>query len=53
MCFDIPYEIIVDVKRKKAILIKTTDHEKTHFTVVMARMPNGNKLPPMAIFKCK
>ena len=53
MCFDMPYNTTVDKKGQKTIMIKTTGHEKTHFTVVLACMANGDKLSPMVIFKRK
>ena len=37
----------------KTVLLKTTGHEKTHFTVVLACLADGTKLKPMAIFKRK
>ena len=30
-------------------MIKTTGHERTHFTVVLTCMADGAKLPPMVI----
>ena len=36
---------------KKTIQVKTTGHERTHFTVVLACMANGFKLKPTVIFK--
>ena len=38
---------------KKTILVKTTGHERTHFTVVLACMANGFKLKRTVIFKQK
>ena len=37
----------------KTILVKTTDHEKTRFTVVLACLADGTHLKPMVIFKRK
>ena len=34
-------------------MVRTTGHEKTHFTVVLSCMANGIKLKPDVIFKCK
>ena len=53
MNFDMPSNQTVDIKGKKTIMIKTTVHEKTHFTVVLACTADGGKLPPMVIFKRK
>lgn len=38
---------------KKAVLIKSTGHEKTHFTVVLSCMADGTKLQTLVKFKSK
>ena len=43
----------VDCKGNKTILIKSTGHEKTKFTVVLSCLADGTKLMPMIIFKRK
>ncbi|CAL4124578.1 unnamed protein product, partial [Meganyctiphanes norvegica] len=43
----------VNKKGEKTVLVKTTGHEKTRYTVVLAALANGDKLPPMLIFKRK
>ena len=53
MNFDMPTNRTVDVKGTKSVLIKTTGHEKTRFTVVLTCMADGTKLKPMVIFKRK
>ena len=53
MCFDMPSTRTVNKKGEKSVMIKTTGHEKTHFTVVLACMADGGKLPYMVIFKKK
>ena len=53
MNFDMPLSRTVDTLGNKSILIKTTGNEKNHFTVVLACMADGSKLPPMIIFKRK
>ena len=53
MTFDIPGNRTVHSKGEKTVLVKTTGHEKTHFTVVLACMADGTKLRPMVIFKRK
>lgn len=53
MCFDMPSTRTVNKKGEKTVMIKTTGHEKTHFTVVLTCMADGGKLPPMVIFKRK
>ena len=53
MNFDMPLTRTVDTSGKKTVSIKTTGNEKNHFAVVLACMADGNKLPPMIIFKRK
>lgn len=43
----------VDSKGAKTVLVKTTGHEKSTFTVVLACTADGAKLRPMIIFKRK
>ena len=51
--FDVPHNKTVNIKGQKSISIKTTGHEKDHFTVVLACLADGTKLKPMIIFKRK
>lgn len=51
--FDMLSNKTVDSKGKKTILIKSTGHEKTKFTVVLSCLADGTKLKPMVIFKRK
>ena len=53
MFFDLPSNRTVHPRGDHTILVKTTGHEKTHFTVVLACMADGTKLKPMVIFKRK
>jgi len=53
MTFDLPSNSTVNKKGEKTILVKTTGHEKTHFTVALACMADGTKLKPLIIFKRK
>ena len=53
MFFDLIDNQTVHKKGEKQVLVKTTGHEKQHFTVVLACMADGRKLPPMVIFKRK
>lgn len=53
MNFDMISNRTVEAKGSKTILVKTTGHEKTHFTVVLSCMADGTKLKPMIIFKRK
>ena len=49
--FDMPCASTVNSKGEKTVLVKTTGHEKSRFTVVLACMANGVHLKPMIIFK--
>lgn len=51
LTFDIPMGRTVEATNSKTITIKTTGHEKANFTVVLACSADGQKLPPMVIFK--
>ncbi|XP_030066606.1 pogo transposable element with KRAB domain [Microcaecilia unicolor] len=53
LTFDVPSNKTVDVKGAKTITVKTSGHEKTHYTVVLSCCADGTKLPPMLIFKRK
>lgn len=53
MFFDIVGNKTVNKVGEKTVLVKTTGHEKTHFTVVLSCMADGTKLMPMVIFKRK
>ncbi|KAJ1086507.1 hypothetical protein NDU88_004529 [Pleurodeles waltl] len=53
MNFDMVGNRTVHPKGAKTILIKTTGHEKSSFTVVLACTADGAKLRPMIIFKRK
>ena len=53
LTFDIPLTRTVNKKGESSVNIRTTGHEKTHFTVVLACTADGKKLPPMVIFKRK
>ena len=51
--FDMPTSKTVDSVGAKTVLLKTTGHEKTRFTVVLVCLADGTKLKPMVIFKQK
>ncbi|KAM3915673.1 pogo transposable element with KRAB domain [Leptodactylus fuscus] len=53
LTFDVPSNRTVDVKGAKTVTVKTSGHEKTHYTVVLSCCADGTKLPPMIIFKRK
>ena len=53
LTFDIPINRTVERTGTSAINIRTTGNEKSSLTVVLACQANGQKLPPMIIFKRK
>ena len=53
MYFDMPGNSKVDMVGSKTATVRTSEHEKQHFTVVLACQADGKKLNPMVIFKRK
>ena len=53
LTFDIPLKRTVEKTGTSAVNIRTTGNEKSSFTVVLGCQANGQKLPPMVIFKRK
>ncbi len=53
LTFDIPTSRSIEEKGVKTVNIRTTGHEQSRFTVVLACSASGAKLPPMIIFKRK
>ena len=53
MCFDMVPNRTVNPVGEKTVLVKTTGHEKSNFTCVLAVTASGVKLPPFVIFKRK
>lgn len=53
LTFDIPSNQTVDFRGAKTVGVKTTGHEKLHFTCVLAITADGGKLPPFLVFKRK
>uniref|UniRef100_A0A8C7QPE1 DDE-1 domain-containing protein n=1 Tax=Oncorhynchus mykiss TaxID=8022 RepID=A0A8C7QPE1_ONCMY len=51
LTFDLPLTRTVNRKGESSVKLKTTGHEKTHFTCVLSCTASGEKLPPMFIFK--
>jgi len=49
--FDMPSARTVNAKGAKTVLVNTTGHEKSRFTVVLACLADRTKLKPMVIFK--
>jgi hypothetical protein len=53
MWFDLPSNTTINQKGAKTVSIRTTGHEWSSFTVILACMANGTKLPAVCIFKLK
>src|SRR6266540_6863452 len=53
MWFNLPSNFTIDHKGTKTVIIRTTEHEHSSFTVVLACMADGNKLLAVCIFKLK
>ena len=53
MWFDMLNARTVNQCGAKTVLVKTTGHEKSRFTVVLTCMADGTKLKPMVVFKRK
>lgn len=53
LTFDMPTKKTVNERGAHSILVRTTGHEKSHFTVALACMADGTKLPPYVILKRK
>ena len=53
LSFDLPNPTTVTQHGSKSVTIRTTGHQRTCFTVILACMADGSKLPPMCIFKLK
>ena len=53
LTFDIVTNSTVSEKGVKSVSILTTGHEKDRFTVMLACLGDGTKLPPYVIFKRK
>lgn len=51
LTFDLPLTRTVNKKGESSVTLKTTGHERTHFTCVLGCTASGVKLPPMVIFK--
>jgi len=51
MTFNLPSQTTIEERGKRTVSILTTGHERTHFTVTLACLADGTKLPPFIIFK--
>ena len=50
---NMPSDITIDVRGTKSVSLKTTGHEKDHFTIVLVARADGKKLKPFVISKGK
>ena len=53
MAFNLPSNTTIEQSGTKTVSILSTGHECSNFTVVLACMADGTKLPPVIIFKLK
>ena len=53
LTFDMPANSTADAKGTKSVSIMTTGHKKDHFTVMLACLGDGTKLPPYVVFNQK
>lgn len=51
--FDMPYQRTVDMKGVNSVTLRTTGHDRSHFTVMLGCTADGGKLAPYIIFKRK
>ncbi|GBB92419.1 hypothetical protein RclHR1_00200052 [Rhizophagus clarus] len=51
--FDLPSNTTINQKGATTVNIRTIGHEQSSFTVILACMANGTKLPAVCIFKLK
>ncbi|KFD64377.1 hypothetical protein M514_23401 [Trichuris suis] len=51
--FDMPTNKTVESKDARSVVLNSSGHEKTRFTVALSCLADGTKLKPMVIFKRK
>jgi hypothetical protein len=51
--FEMPPKRVLDVRGRKGVRVLTAGQEKQRITVVLGILANGDKLPPMIIFRGK
>ena len=51
--FDMPSDTTVAVTESRSVPVKTTGHEKEHFTVILTARADGKKMKPFIAFKGK
>ena len=50
---DMPSDTTIHFSGARSVSVKTTGHEKSHFTVVLTAKADGTKLKPFVVFKGK
>ena len=50
---DIPSDTTIHFSGARSVSVKTTGHEKNHFTVVLTAKADGTKIKPFVVFKGK
>ena len=53
LSFNLPSNTTIEHSGSKTVSILSTGHERSNFTVVLACLADGTKLPPVIIFKLK
>ena len=48
-----PSDTIVALSGERSVPLKSTGHEKKHFTVILTSRANGTKMKPFVVFKGK
>ena len=51
LSFNLPNSTTIEQRDTKTVSILSTGHERSNFTVVLACLADGTKLPPVIIFK--
>lgn len=51
--FDMPSDTTVALSGSKSVPLKSTGHDKDHFTVILTARADGTKLKPFIVFKGK
>ena len=51
--FDMAGDLTINPASSKTVQIRTTGNEKNRFTIVLTCFADGNKFPPIIIFKGK
>ena len=50
---DMPSDTTVALRGEHSVPVKSTGHEKSHFTVILTARANGTKMKPFVVFKGK